>query len=43
MLNTDGRFARFEEGLDDISLTLTHEDDLEEFERSRPDYLPTVQ
>ena len=31
------------EGLDDISLTLTHEDELDEFERSRPDYLPTVQ
>jgi 3-isopropylmalate dehydratase small subunit len=30
------------EGLDDISLTLTHEDELEEFERSRPRYLPTV-
>ena len=34
---------RIMEGLDDISLTLTHEDELEEFERSRPDYLPTVQ
>jgi hypothetical protein len=31
------------EGLDDIRLTLTHEDELEEFERSRSDYLPTVQ
>src|SRR5215212_4438438 len=30
-------------GLDDISLTLTHEDDLEAFERSRPNYLPSVQ
>jgi 3-isopropylmalate/(R)-2-methylmalate dehydratase small subunit len=30
------------EGLDDISLTLTHEDELEEYERSRPDYLPKV-
>ena len=29
-------------GLDDISLTLTHEDDLETFERSRPGYLPSV-
>jgi 3-isopropylmalate/(R)-2-methylmalate dehydratase small subunit len=34
---------RIMEGLDDISLTLTHENELEEFERSRPDYLPTVQ
>jgi 3-isopropylmalate/(R)-2-methylmalate dehydratase small subunit len=34
---------RIMEGLDDISLTLTHEDELEEFERSRPRYLPTVQ
>ena len=34
---------RIMEGLDDISLTLTHEDELDEFERSRPDYLPTVQ
>jgi 3-isopropylmalate/(R)-2-methylmalate dehydratase small subunit len=33
---------RIMEGLDDISLTLTHEDELEEFERSRPNYLPTV-
>ena len=29
-------------GLDDISLTLTREDELEAFERSRPDYLPKV-
>ncbi len=29
-------------GLDDIGLTLTHEDDLEAFERSRPGYLPRV-
>jgi len=29
-------------GLDDISLTLTHKDDLETFERSRPGYLPKV-
>jgi 3-isopropylmalate/(R)-2-methylmalate dehydratase small subunit len=34
---------RIMEGLDDISLTLTHEDELEEFERSRPHHLPTVQ
>jgi len=33
---------RIMEGLDDISLTLTHEDDLETFERSRPSYLPSV-
>ena len=33
---------RLMEGLDDISLTLTHEDELEEYERSRPDYLPKV-
>ena len=30
-------------GLDDIGLTLTHEDELEEFEKTRPDYLPRVQ
>lgn len=37
-------FARYRllEGLDDISLTLSHEDDLETFERSRPGYLPKV-
>jgi len=29
-------------GLDDIGLTLTHETDLEAFERSRPSYLPSV-
>ena len=29
-------------GLDDIGLTLTHEADLEAFERSRPSYLPKV-
>jgi 3-isopropylmalate/(R)-2-methylmalate dehydratase small subunit len=29
-------------GLDDIGLTLTREDELEAFERSRPDYLPRV-
>ncbi len=33
---------RLMEGLDDISLTLTHEDELEAYERSRPGYLPTV-
>ena len=34
---------RIMEGLDDISLTLAHEDELEEFESSRPDHLPRVQ
>ena len=29
-------------GLDDISLTLTHEDELGEFEKSRPSYKPKV-
>ncbi len=33
---------RLLEGLDDISLTLTHEEDLDSFERSRPGYLPSV-
>jgi 3-isopropylmalate/(R)-2-methylmalate dehydratase small subunit len=33
---------RLMEGLDDISLTLTHEEDLEAFEKSRPSYLPKV-
>ena len=33
---------RLMEGLDDISLTLTHEDDLGAFERSRSSYLPKV-
>ena len=33
---------RLMEGLDDVSLTLTHEDDLRSFERSRPSYLPKV-
>ena len=38
-------FARYRllNGLDDIGLTLTHEDELEAFERSRPGYLPKVQ
>ncbi len=37
-------FARYRllNGLDDIGLTLTHEDKLEEFEKSRPGYLPKV-
>ena len=34
---------RIMQGLDDISLTLTHEEDLEAFEHSRPGYLPSVQ
>ncbi len=29
-------------GLDDIGLTLTHEEDLEAFEKARPTYLPKV-
>ncbi len=33
---------RLMEGLDDISLTLTYEEDLEAFEKSRPSYLPSV-
>jgi len=33
---------RLMEGLDDIGATLTHEEDLEAFERSRPTYLPKV-
>jgi 3-isopropylmalate/(R)-2-methylmalate dehydratase small subunit len=33
---------RLMEGLDDISLTLTHEEDLEAFEKARPSYLPKV-
>ena len=33
---------RLMEGLDDISLTLTHEEELEAFEKSRPSYLPKV-
>ena len=33
---------RLIEGHDDISLTLTHEDDLEAFEKGRPSYLPKV-
>jgi 3-isopropylmalate/(R)-2-methylmalate dehydratase small subunit len=33
---------RIMEGLDDISLTLTYEDKLDEFESSRPDHLPKV-
>ena len=33
---------RLMEGLDDISLTLTHEDELEAYEKTRPAYLPKV-
>jgi 3-isopropylmalate/(R)-2-methylmalate dehydratase small subunit len=33
---------RLMEGLDDISLTLTHEDDLQVYEKTRPSYLPKV-
>lgn len=33
---------RLMEGLDDISVTMTHEDDLEAFEKGRPSYLPKV-
>jgi 3-isopropylmalate/(R)-2-methylmalate dehydratase small subunit len=38
------RFTRHRllNGLDDIGLTLTHEDELEAFEKSRPVYLPRV-
>ncbi len=37
-------FARYRllNGLDDIALTLSHEEDLETYERSRPGYLPSV-
>ena len=37
-------FARYRllEGLDDIDLTLTHEGELETFEKTRPSYLPSV-
>ena len=33
---------RLMEGLDDIGLTLGHEEDIAEFERSRPSYKPTT-
>jgi 3-isopropylmalate/(R)-2-methylmalate dehydratase small subunit len=33
---------RLLEGLDDIGLTLRHEDDIDDFERTRPDWLPTA-
>ena len=41
---TFDNFARYRllNGLDDIGLTLTHEDDLEAFEQSRPEHLPKV-
>ena len=37
-------FARYRllNGLDDIGLTLTHQDDLEAYEKTRPSYLPRV-
>ena len=38
----DFTLHRFLHGLDDISLTLAHEADLEAFERSRPAHLPKV-
>src|SRR5215213_2191040 len=43
LLTIDLPRRRIMQGLDDISLTLTHEDDLEAFEKTRPDYLPSVQ
>ena len=41
---TFDNFARYRllNGLDDIALTLTHEGDLEAYEKSRPSYLPSV-
>ena len=33
---------RLMEGLDDIGLTLQHADEVEEFERHRPDWMPTT-
>jgi len=38
----DFTLQRLLNGLDDISLTLTHEDDLEAFEKTRPSHLPKV-
>jgi len=38
----DFTHQRLLEGLDDIGLTLTYEDELEAFEKSRPAYLPKV-
>jgi 3-isopropylmalate/(R)-2-methylmalate dehydratase small subunit len=38
----DFTHQRLLEGLDDIGLTLTYEDELEAFEKSRPSYLPKV-
>jgi 3-isopropylmalate/(R)-2-methylmalate dehydratase small subunit len=33
---------RLMEGLDDIDLTLVHEDQISRYEQSRPSYLPTT-
>ena len=33
---------RLLEGLDDISVTLAHEDDISEYEKARPDFKPTT-
>jgi len=38
----DGTRHRFLEGLDDIGLTLQHEDDISAFEQRRPGYLPAA-
>ena len=38
----DSTRHRFLEGLDDIGLTLAHEDEITAFERQRPAHLPTV-
>ena len=38
----DSTRHRFLEGLDDIGLTLVHEDEISDFERQRPTHLPTV-
>jgi len=38
----DFTHQRLLEGLDDIGLTLTYEDEIEAFEKSRPAYLPKV-
>ncbi len=38
----DGTQHRFLEGLDDIGLTLQHEDDISAFEQRRPAHLPTA-
>ena len=38
----DSTRQRFLEGLDDIGITLQHEDEITAFERQRPTHLPTV-